>query len=118
MLINEFTQSGLGYTLTFTGTAELSCITGTVDPELVKPQVTFTVYPTVSTGTIFIRIADEKLPDNHLSVFNTEGQLVYANEQLKGTTLQLDLHHLPPGVYVAALRSSHSIQTRRFLITN
>ena len=118
MLINEFSQSGLGYTLTFTGTAELSCITGTADPELVKPQVTFTVYPTVSTGTIFIHIAGDKLPDNHLTVFNSEGQLVYSNEQLNGTTLQLDLHHLPPGVYVAALRSSHSMQTQRFLITN
>ncbi len=118
MLINEFYQSGLGYTLTFTGTAELSCLTGTADPELVNPQVTFTVYPTVSTGTIFIRIAGDKLPDNHLTVFNTEGQLVLSNEQLNGTAFQLDLHHLTPGVYVAALSSSHSMQTQRFLITN
>ena len=118
MLVNEFSQSGHGYTLTFTGTAELSCITGIADPELVVPRDTYTVYPTVSTGTMFIRIASDKLPHTHLTVFNTKGQLVYSNEQLQGTAFQLDLHHLPPGVYVAALISSHSIQTQRFLITN
>ncbi len=118
MLINEFSQSGLGYTLTFTGSAELNCTTGTADPELIKPQVTFTVYPTVSTGTIFIRIGGDKLPDNQLTIFNTEGQMVYSEGQISGTDFQLDLHHLPPGVYVATLRSSCSMQTQRFLITN
>jgi hypothetical protein len=118
MLVNEFSQSGLGYLLTFTGTAKLSCITGTADPEWIKPRATYSVYPTVSTGTLFIRITGDKLSDNHLNVFNTHGQLVYSNEQLHGTDFELDLHHLPPGVYVAALRSSHSIQTQRFLITN
>ena len=118
MLINEFSQSGLGYTLTFTGSAELNCTTGTADPELVKPQVTFALYPTVSTGTIFIRIGGDKLPDNHLNVFDTEGQLVYSKKQLSGTDSQINLHHLPPGVYVAMLISSCSMQTQRFLIAN
>lgn len=117
MLINEFSQSGLGYTLTFTGSAELSCITGTADPKLIKPQVTFAVYPTITTGTIFIRIAGAGLPDNHMTIFNTEGQVVYSNDKLSGTATQVDLHHLPPGVYVAGLRTSNSMQTQKFLIT-
>lgn len=117
MLINEFSDSGYGYTLSFTGTAVLSCISGTSDHELLKPQVTFTVYPTVTTGTIFIRIADAGLSDNHVNIFNTEGQIVYTNEQLSRKATQVDLHHLSPGVYVAALSTSHSTQTQRFLIT-
>ena len=117
MLINEFSDSGYGYTLSFTGTAVLSCISGTADPELVKPQATFSVYPTVSTGTIFIRIAGAGLPDNHLNILNTEGQIVYANEQLCGTPFQVDIHHLPPGAYFAVLRTSNSTQTQRFLVT-
>lgn len=117
MLINEFSQSGLGYTLTFTSTAELNCTTGTADPESVNPQVTFGVYPTVSTGTIFIRMTGAELSDNHLNIFNTDGELVYANDQLSGTADQVDLHHLTPGAYIAVLRTSHSTQTQRFLIT-
>lgn len=117
MLINEFSDSGYGYTLSFTGTAVLSCISGTSNPELVKPQVTFAVHPTVSTGTIFICIAGAGLPDNHMTIFNTEGQVVYSNDKLSGTATQVDLHHLPPGVYVAGLRTSNSMQTQKFLIT-
>ncbi|HUR32043.1 MAG TPA: T9SS type A sorting domain-containing protein [Saprospiraceae bacterium] len=117
MLINEFSGSGYGYTLNFTGTAVLNCITGTAYPEMVKPQVSFAVYPTVSTGIIFIHITDGGLPDNHLSVFNAEGQMVYTNEHLSGTTFQIDLHHLSPGSYFAVLRTSNSTQTQQFLIT-
>jgi type IX secretion system substrate protein len=117
MLINEFSISGYGYTLDFTGTAVLECITGTAYPEVEHPQGTFAIYPTVSTGTIFIRMPGTGLPDNHLNVFNTEGQLVYADEQLSGSAFQIDLHHLPPGAYFAVLRTSNSMQTQKFLIT-
>ena len=117
MLINEFTDSGNGYTLQFTGTAVLSCMTGTAYPGLTKLQVSFAVYPTVFTVTIFIRTAGVGLPDNHLSVFSEEGQIVYANEQLSGTAFQVDLHHLPPGTYYAVLRTENSTQTQKFLIS-
>ncbi len=117
MLINDFSNTGKGYHLSFTGTAVLGCTTGTAYPELVLPQVTFAVYPTVSTGTIFIRNADAGLPDNNLNVFNTEGQIVYSNETLGETPFQVDLHHLPPGIYFAVLRTSNSIQTQKFLLT-
>ncbi len=117
MLINDFSISGNGYYLSFTGTAVLGCTTGTAFPELVLPQVTFAVYPSVSAGTIFIRIADAGLPDSKLNVFNTEGQIVYSSEKLSETPFQIDLHHLPPGIYFAVLRTSNSIQTQKFLLT-
>lgn len=117
MLINEFSNSGYGYTLSFTGTAVLGCITGTAYPEEVKPQVTLAVYPSVSTGTIFIRIAGDGLTNNHLNIFNMEGQMVYSIEQLSRMPFPVDLQHLPPGAYFAVLRTSHSIQTQKFQIT-
>ena len=117
MLINEFSESGNGYTFDFTGTAVIGCITGTTYPEVVKPQVSFAIYPTVSTGIIFIRIADAIPPDSHLNVFNTEGQMVYASEQLSATAFQIDLQYLPPGSYIAVLQTSSSTQTQNFLIT-
>lgn len=117
LMINDFSKIEYGFTLRFIGTAVLSCITGIADPELAKPQATFAVYPTVSTGTIFILMAGAGLSENHLNVFNAEGQLVYSNEQLSGTASQVDQHHLPPGAYIAALRTTNSTQTPRFLIT-
>ena len=117
MLINELSKGGYGYTLSFTGTAGLGCITGTASTELVKPQETFAIYPTVSTGTIFIRIAGSEQTDNHLNIFNTEGQMVYAIDQLSGRAFQVDLHHLPAGTYFAVLRTNNSMQTQKFLLT-
>ena len=116
MLINEFSESGIGYTLQFTGTAVLDCSTGTAYPERALPQVSFSVYPTVSTGTIFIRIVGVGLPDKHLNVFNTEGQIVYSNEELSGTAFQVNLDLLPSGTYFAVLTTGNSTQTQKFLI--
>jgi len=117
LMINEFSDSGLGYTLSFTGTASLTCITGTAYPEEENTQVSLTVYPTVSTGTIFIRADEAGHSLNHLNIVNTAGQIVYSNKELSGTDLEVDLQHLPPGIYIAQLRTSHSTHTQKFLIT-
>ncbi|MBP6680262.1 MAG: T9SS type A sorting domain-containing protein [Saprospiraceae bacterium] len=116
MLINEFSESGMGYTLHFTGTAVLDCSTGTAYPERALPQVSFSVYPTVSSGTIFIRIVGVGLPDKHLNVFSAEGQIVYSTEELSGTVFQVNLDHLPSGTYFAVLTTGNSTQTQKFLI--
>lgn len=116
LMINEFSDSGLGYTLSYTGTATLTCITGTTYPEAENAQVSFSVYPTVSTGTIFVRIDEAGQSLNHLNIVNTAGQIVYSNEQPDGTDHEVDLHHLPPGIYFAQLRSSQSTLTQKFLL--
>lgn len=116
LMINEFSDSGFGYTLSFTGTASLTCTTGTASPEEEDPSASLAVYPTVSTGTIFIRI-DEAESLNHLNIVNIAGQIVYSNERLHGSELELDLHHLPPGFYFAQRRTSHSTLTQKFLLT-
>ena len=118
LMINEFSDSGFGYTLSFTGTASLTCITGTAYPEEENTQVSLTVYPTVSTGTIFIRVAEAGHSLNHLNIVNTAGQIVYSDKQLSETDLEIDLQHLPPGIYFAQLRSSHSTLTQKFLLAN
>lgn len=118
MLINEFSNSGSGYTLTFGGTAVLDCMNVSVSPSETNPQSDFVVYPTLSTGTIFISItSDRRLTDNHLNIFNMEGQVVYSEELVTGTNHQVDLDYLPQGTYIAILRTSNSIQTKKFLLT-
>jgi len=117
MLINEFSRTGFGYTLSFGGTAVLDCISVSTDPREVIPQPTFAVYPTVSTGAIYIRGATSELTDVHLAIFNMEGQLVYSKEKLIGAPIRVDLHHLPQGAYFGILNTNHSSQTNKFLIT-
>ena len=117
MLINDFAISGFGYTLSFGGTAVLDCITVSTYPEEVIPQSTFAVYPTVSTGAIYLRAGSAELTDAHLTIFNMEGQLVYSKEQLIGTPSRVDLHHLPQGAYFAILSTINSSQTNKFIIT-
>ena len=117
LMINEFSDSGFGYTLSFTGTASLTCITGTAYPEEKNIAASLAVYPTVSTGTIFIRVDETGHSLNQLNIVNTAGQIVYSNKELSGTDLEIDLQHLPPGIYIAQLRTSHSTHTQKFLIT-
>lgn len=116
LMINEFSDSGFGYTLNYTGTASLTCTTGTAYPEEENTQVNFAVYPTLSNGTIFVRLEEAGQSLNHLNIVNIAGQIVYSNEQPGGTDLEVDLHHLPPGIYFAQLRSSQSTLTQKFLI--
>lgn len=118
LMINEFSDSGLGYTLSFTGTASLTCITGTAYPEEENTLASLDVYPTLSTGTIFIRVDEVGHSLNQLNIVNTAGQIVYSNKELSRTDLEVDLHHLPPGIYFAQLRSSHSTLTQKFLLAN
>ncbi|MBP6186108.1 MAG: T9SS type A sorting domain-containing protein [Saprospiraceae bacterium] len=118
LMINEFSDSGFGYTLSYTGTASLTCITGTAYPEEENTPASLTVYPTVSTGTIFIRVDEAVHSLNQLNIVNTAGQIVYSNKQLSETDLEVDLHHLPPGIYFAQLRTSYSKHTQKFLLTN
>ena len=118
LMINEFSDSGLGYTLSFTGTASLTCITGTAYPEEENTPASLAVYPTVSTGTIFIRVDEAVHSLNQLNIVNTAGQIVYSNKQLSETDLEVDLHHLPPGIYFAQLSTSRSTHTQKFLLRN
>lgn len=117
LMINEFSDSGFGYTLSFTGTASLTCITGTAYPEEKNIAASLAVYPTVSTGTIFIRVDETGHSLNQLNIVNTAGQIVYSNKELSGTDLEVNLQHLPPGIYIAQLRTSHSTLTKKFLAT-
>jgi hypothetical protein len=116
MLVNVFSDTASGYTLSFGGTAILDCITLSAHPDDIKPQSTFEVFPTFSTGTIFISMAVDKQSDTYLNIYNISGQMVYANDHLMGTILQVDLYHLPPGEYFVVLRSNNSSMTKKFLL--
>ncbi|MBL0006599.1 MAG: T9SS type A sorting domain-containing protein [Saprospiraceae bacterium] len=66
---------------------------------------------------MFIRVDETGHSLNQLNIVNTAGQIVYSNKELSGTDLEIDLQHLPPGIYIAQLRTSHSTLTKKFLVT-
>jgi hypothetical protein len=116
MLINNFSDSGVGYTLSFGGTAVLNCISVSADPEGVNSQLAFTLFPTISSGTFYLKMPDDQLSDASLYIFNPQGQIVYSNDQLYGLVFQIDLNHLPQGTYFATLRSSNALLTKELFI--
>ena len=116
MLINDFAESGYGYSLSFGGTAVLDCITVSTYPGNEKSQLAIALNPTLSTGIIYINAVSEKIIQPVLTIFNTGGQIVYSQELVE-THSQVDLNHLHPGVYYAVLKTRDSYETKMFLIT-
>ncbi len=116
MLVNDFTNIGMGFTLSFGGNAKLDCITVPIIELEENSFSSFKLYPSVSSGILFIELTNEKLLDAQLSIFNMRGQLVYSEDSVKQLSHQINLADMPNGIYVANLQKGKIVSTKRFII--
>ncbi|MFT5763138.1 MAG: hypothetical protein ACI8X3_000557 [Saprospiraceae bacterium] len=117
MLVNNFYDDiGQGFTLSFGGSAVLDCITvPTIEREDISLS-SFEINPSLSTGILFIELANESLNNAELTIYNMIGQSVYSESSINQLSHQIDLTNLPQGSYVAVLRKDKVASTKRFFI--
>ncbi len=80
-------------------------------PELEKE---FTVFPNPSNGLVEVKV-QRTLPQASLTIVNTIGKVVeqYDNIRFAGNTHQLDLSHLPSGMYVVILSTQEGFASQK-----
>ena len=116
MLVNDFSNTASGFSLSFGGTAVLDCIT---IPSFVRENAllsSFELFPSPSNGILFIEFPDERFSGAQLMIYDLFGRLVYTENSLKGLSHPIDLTTLPNGSYVATIRKEATTGTKRFVL--
>ncbi len=116
ILVNDFSATGDGFTLSFGGDAILDCITVSAKEEAINSDSSFKIVPTLSSGKLFIDLANEGLLGAQLMIYNMVGQPVFSENSIRQMNHFLDLTNLPSGSYTAVLRKEKTIFTKRFII--
>lgn len=114
MLVNDFSQTGLGYTIDYESTGMLYCLINDTDEKLVNQGAL--IFPTVSKGVFYLDFNNSNIDLSILQVFNVNGQLVY--QQMVNEAVTLDLHHLTEGVFTVRLLCGNKQSVHRIVVAN
>lgn len=89
----------------------------TVGLEDNNPDDEFQIFPNPTTGIVRIDIGDLSYPNINLTVHNARGKTcIQRNSLLSKSILQLDLTHLPSGLYFITVSTEKTRITQRLLI--
>lgn len=85
--------------------------------ETVSVQAGLAVYPNPTAGTLAVQLETAQTGDVQLRLCNMQGQTVYSSvvPQADGQPIQLDLSHLPAGVYWLSAIQGGRLYTARVL---
>jgi Secretion system C-terminal sorting domain len=87
---------------------------GTGIAEVNNPLL-FDVYPNPASEILNVKIKGVSGRNASLTIYNMNGQLVYATGVKNNATVQIDLSVLPYGMYAVSLRSNNRIFIRKIL---
>ena len=71
------------------------------------------LYPNPTTGNVSIELPEDT--ESEIKVIDITGKLVYASNQY-GYFLQVNLEHLPTGVYVVHIRQSGEVYSEKLVL--
>nr|MBP6827571.1 choice-of-anchor I family protein [Saprospiraceae bacterium] len=74
------------------------------------------VFPNPTSGVLTIQFQEMPSGVTHLSVINTAGQVVLAQQQIHDLSTPIDLSGFPKGMYLLRLQSSAGIRTVRVAV--
>jgi hypothetical protein len=76
--------------------------------------------PNPNNGHFSLKATDESLPLQTLQIYNITGQLIYTHPQelLERNNYQINLSHLPAGIYQCKLQTETGLQTIKLMIYN
>ncbi len=80
-----------------------------------QKQLSIEVYPNPSSGTINIETANSN-GFAALEIINSQSQVVYVNEKVSSSMLQLNLN-LPDGIYFVKIRNNSGFQIKKIIIS-
>jgi len=76
-------------------------------------RLEFNIFPNPSSGIVTLEF--EK-PVNRLTVFDALGRLVYQENSQYQTQLQIDLGHLPEGLYLVQVEGDGVVGSRKVVL--
>jgi len=114
LFVNNFSQTGNGFELTFGGTAEINCVLSETIDFSMMPRPVVKVYPTVTYGQpVNVELTDPSWEDAILTLYDSQGRVI--NEGLNGDSQRIDVSTFPKGVYHLILFSEGQTAEQRFI---
>lgn len=86
--------------------------TGTHEPAFENVSV----FPNPTSGLVTVRFTELPAQTTHLSVINSVGQVVSAQQQIQDLATSIDLGNLPKGLYLLRLQSGTSVSTVSIIV--
>jgi len=79
----------------------------------------FQIYPNPVVGNMYIETNTTAIPITKINIFSMDGR-VWRQQRFTDfvTSYNIDLSHLPEGIYYAQINSNQSVYTHKFLKMN
>jgi len=78
----------------------------------------FTVFPNPAKGAVFVNLSNSIDVEHSISVFDVSGkkQLSIDATDVKNNIFELNVNHLPQGIYVVEVRNPFSVSSKKLMI--
>ena len=77
---------------------------------------TYKVYPNPSLGMINIFSENANMDQASISIINQQGQEFELFENVNGRLFEVDLRHLPKGLYLVKIKNNHQVVTKKIIL--
>lgn len=76
----------------------------------------YKVYPNPSSGQVKIFSENSNLEQAEIAIINQQGQEMMAFENVNGRLFEIDLSHLPKGLYLIRIKNNHQLVSKKVVI--
>lgn len=76
----------------------------------------FKVYPNPSSGQVKVFSENSNLEQAEIAIVNQQGQEMMAFENVNGRLFEIDLSHLPKGLYLIRIKNNHQLVSKKVVI--
>jgi len=111
--LEQFWENGEWINLVQCSQTFLTCPVTTSTTEIQHQQL-FTVYPNPSSGTVQLSLKEELAREAVLTVFDTNGKVMWQKNGLRQNTLELN--NLPSGVYIVQIVTEKRVASEKIVI--
>lgn len=101
LLINNYFNSGHGFSIDFEGTAKITCETTSIENEDISDtgeKITF--FPNPASNEISLKINDPSLVGGDISIYDFSGKLIFYETTSQHNLSQISLRQLTAGFYI------------------
>jgi hypothetical protein len=81
-----------------------------------KEKIEYKLYPNPSSGIVKILSQNSNLEDAEIMVLDNQGQIVREIKGISGRLVEMDLSHLPKGIYLVKIKNGYQLETKKVII--
>ncbi len=83
---------------------------------IIEESLNWNMYPNPTKDKLFISLKDDSITDAMVTINNIAGEMIFKLLRTGEQLIELDVSHIPPGVYVIEIRTAKWNQSRLLII--